>query len=521
MSTIGIKRIEIDKSQVIAEAAGEVFGMVLRVPFGPLKPTLFSNVETFIDAFSNNGKPDPAFRDYYEAQIVLTQAPILACRPQNDALFGGVYIEDENSATPLTEGVGTGIADPDNMVFPDDDKQAAILGANPSAENNNFSLKVVASKSQVANTFNIELYEDSVLIQDFNVSLLETQLDGFGNSVYIENVLAGRTDIRVVVNSAADLTAAPAIDTTAVAFDGGVTITAYDVASMTASWNQFKEYKKYYTHYLVDTSGLSAVAKAVLAVADFNFFQMVYTAAPSIKSTNKNSTESLSTWKTAMDTYRDTSGTELNVNSDHISLCANWMRINDTSNSTTVWVSAACAFAARKAFTMNQISISQAAVGANANRGSVQEAIELEQDPTSIVNALRDNQINCLTYSPAGIVCWNETTMQVAFTNTSFVSHRTFFYILEEGIENALFFYVFTDISDDERASLESFVRSYTDPFIGEHAEDIQVRVPKDDALAAQRKMKIRVAVIPYPKANEIVFEFIHSKAGVDLSELI
>ena len=78
----------------------------------------------------------------------------------------------------------------------------------------------------------------------FNVSLLQTQLDGFGNSVYIEEVIKNRSDIQAIVNLAATLTTLPEFTTSAVTFGAGVTITDFsNTADTTAAWDYFKSFK--------------------------------------------------------------------------------------------------------------------------------------------------------------------------------------------------------------------------------------------------------------------------------------
>lgn len=525
MSIIGIERIERDASQVVEPAGGEAHGIVLQVPFGPIVPALITNPEDLFTFFTPEGIPDPTYKDYYEAEILVKQAQLIAVRPQGDALFGGVTVEETGTGNATealdTPSGGVGIQNPNSYTFADNLKQFVIISADPSADNNNYSVKILATTSEVANTFDIDLLYKGSLVANFNVSLVRTQLDGFGTSVYIEEVIKQRSDIQVIVNTSADLTVLPEFNSSAVTFGGGVTITDFsNTADTIIAWNFFKEFNRYYTHYLVDTSANAVIGKAVESIARVNFYQHVYCAAPSIKSSNARATETLNTWLTGVLDYRDINGIDLNLNSDHISLHANWGEVPDTVNNTTVWISPAAAFAARKAYTLQNISISEAAVGPNENRGVASEFIQLEQDPTELNDQLDSKQINFLTYSSAGILCWGERTLQTFLSNTSYISHRTWFNFLEESIENVLFTFVFTDINEGTRATVRSLVESFTDPQIGPHAEDIQVRVPRDDALAALRKFKVQVAVIPFPKANKIIFEFIHSKAGTDLNEV-
>ena len=525
---IGIERIEIDRSQVLNPVSGNYFGIVLQVPYGPITPQGFSTEGTFLEAFSIPDKsghylPDPKYKDYYEALVLLKQTPILACRPQGDALFGGVLVEDATTGNTVS-GLGTGIASVDNYTFPNTDTQFIIAGADPSADNNNYSIEILPTISEIDNTFLLKLYYKDVLQNSWDVSLVSTQKDDFGNSVYIEEVLKNRSDIQVRVNSNADLTILPYYTSSAVNLSGGITISNFsDTSDIISAWNNFKDFNKYYTNYLVDTSCNEVIGKAVNDIAVDNWYQFVFLGAPSIKVSNSKATEELNTWKTSVLAYRDIDGVLLNISSDHSGLFVNWGEVNDNYNNTTVWVSPVSTAAARRAFTNKNIGFSQAAAGLNAGRGITNDFIQLEQDPQSIADELEQKQINILTYSPGGKVIWNERTLQTKYSNTSFQSHRILFSTLEENIESLLITFNFTDNNETPRSELSNLIADYITPMIGVHLYDAEVKCNSDNnppSLINQRKMKVQIAVIPYAKANKIIFEFIHTRTGVSLSEV-
>jgi phage tail sheath protein FI len=518
---IGIERIEIDRSQVLRPPEGESYGMVLNVPYGPIVPTYIDSEGLLMSYFTPAGTPDPTYKDYYEAIVLLKQAPILACRPQGDALYGGVTVENTGSGYEVAPLVA-GVADPNAYTFPSNLVQFAILGAEPSAANNNYSVEISASTTQVAYTFDIDLYYDSEFVANFNVSLRRVK-DAFGNSVYIEDVISGRSDIQVVVNTEADLTVMPVYTVSEVSFGSGSTNTTFDSTALIAAWQPFKQYNKYFTHFLVDTSCLSLVGKEVIDIAEANWYQHAFLGAPSIKATNARATEELNTWKTSTLDYRDVNGTDLNVNSDHASLYAVWGKVSDNYNGTTLWISPVSTAAARRAYTNKAISFSQAACGLNAGRGTTNDFIEMEQDSSGVVDELGNKQINTITYTPGGKCVWNEWTLQTSHSNTSYQSHRTLFNTLEENIEALLLTFVFTDNNATTRNDITSILNSYLKPMVGVHLEAVEVRCDETNnpaSLINLRKMKVQVAVIPYAKANKIIFEFIHSRSGVTLSEV-
>jgi hypothetical protein len=520
---IGITRTEIDRSQVLRPTTGSAFGMVLQVPYGPLTPTYVNTEGDFLQFFSPAGDPDPDYKDYFEAMILLKQSPLLINRPQGDALYGGVKV-DKAATGNVVAAISSGIADPSSYTFPDNDVQFVLIGSNPSADNNSYSIKIQDTTSEVSNTFNIELYYNGVLQDTFNVSLVRTQTDDFGNSVYITEILKDRSDIQAIVNTSSDLTVLPQTNDTAVSLGGGVTITSFaDTSYTTAAWDYFKEFSKYYTNYLVDCSCNYTIGKYVDGIAQVNWYQHVFLGAPSTKQTNPNASQTLTAWKTAALGYRNINGALLNLNSDHSSLYANWGEIQDNYNNTTLWISPVSTAAARRAFTNSNIGFSQAAAGLNRNRGVTNDFIRLEQDVQTIVDDLEEKQINVLTYTPGGLCIWDERTLQTRYSNTSFQSHRILFNTLEENIEALLLTFAFTDNNEDTRAELKGIVDSYILPLIGTHVEDIESKCDAENNpawLRNLRQMKLQVACIPYPKANRILFEFIHTRSGVSLTEV-
>lgn len=525
MSVIGIERVEIDRSQAIRQVSGDTAGTVLQVPFGPIRPTVIKggDEETFLKLFAENAIPNPDYKDYYEAMIMLKQGGLLVCRPQGDALYGGVQVKKIGTGNDPVALV-TGFSDPSTYTFASANVQFVMFGADPSALNNGYSIQVKATTAGVANAFEIDLYQNGIFLQNFLVSLKKTQTDNFGNSIYIETVLNGRLDVNVIVNTAADLTVLPQFNTspTTTSFGGGTTITTFATPSITnTAWHNFYEFNKYYAHILADLSCNATIGAYVNGIALANWYQIAYVGAPSIKASNPMAREDLATWFNTMEAYRDANGVQLALNSDHATLCANWGTIRDNYNNGLVWISPVSSFVARKLFTLASIGVSQAAVGANANRGLVDHFVELEQDVSSVIDDLMAIQVNPVTYSPAGKVVWGEWTLQIKFSNTSFVSHRYYFNYLQENIERNLFDFVWTDINAEVRGDLVRFVRTFTDPEIGVNASEIEVRCPDDPSLEQQRKLKVQVAVRPYAKANKIRFEFIHAgPGGISLSEV-
>lgn len=519
----GITLKEKDRSQVIRPINAAPFGCVLQVPYGPLTPTYIGSKAQLIEYFAPGGKPDPSYKDYWEALILLEEAPLLACRPKGDAAYGGVWLR--SSATGNShESFSVGITDPSTVTFPDNEVQFTIIGANPSTNNNNYSVVLSESSLEVNDSFDMSIYYNGTLETTFTVSLLK-RVDGFGNSIYIEDVLDGRSDVQVVVNTDADLTILPKTDDTEISLASGANISSFsDETYTTAAWSYFEQFNKYYTNNLVDFSCNAVIGKYVNTIANANWYQIHWAGAPSVKASNPRTEEAFNTWKQSVLDYRDVGGTDLNLNSDKTTLWANWGKVSDIYNGRYVWVSPVSAAAARRAFTDRVLSFSQASTGLNENRGAVNYFVELEQDPSTVTLEMEAKQINVITYTPQGMALWNERTLQTEYSNTSFISHRQLFNRLEENIENTLLRYVFIDNNQDERDRYTGLIRDYLRPMVGVHVDSYIVKSDSENnppELVNQRKMLLQVGVIPYPKANEITFEFIHSRSGVNLREVL
>jgi hypothetical protein len=519
----GITRKEKDRSQVIRPISAPPYGCVLQVPYGPLTPTYIGSKAQLLEYFAPGGKPDPNYKDYWEALILLQEAPLLACRPKGDATYGGVWLRSSASGNNH-EGFSVGITDPTDVTFPDNEVQFTVVGANPSTDNNNYSVVVSDPSLEINDAFDLSIYYNGALETTFTVSLLRRE-DGFGNSIYIEDVFEGRSDVQVVINSDADLTILPKTDGVEVSLASGANISDFaDETDTVAAWSYFEQFNKYYTNNLVDFSCNAVIGKTVNAIAYANWYQIHWSGAPSIKATNPRAKEAFNTWKQSVLDYRDVQGSDLNLNSDKTTLWANWGKVSDIYNGGYVWVSPVSAAAARRSFTDNKISFSQASSGLNDNRGAIPYFVELEQDPSTVTVELEAKQINVVTYTPQGMALWNERTLQTEYSNTSFISHRQLFNRLEENIENTLLRYVFIDNNQDERDIYTSLIRDYLRPMVGNHVDSYIVKSDEENnppELVNQRKMLLQVGVIPYPKANEITFEFIHSRSGVNLREVL
>lgn len=137
---------------------------------------------------------------YYSALAFLQKSNKLwVSRTVNNALTGGcVFPVLGSGASPSP--ISSGIADINAYVFGPDDL-FLIYGNNPGEWNNIISVKALPNKTE-PNAFNLQVYRNGALEEEWPVSRVEGQKDANGRNMYIEDVLKGSAFVRALDNTA-------------------------------------------------------------------------------------------------------------------------------------------------------------------------------------------------------------------------------------------------------------------------------------------------------------------------------
>ncbi len=268
--------------------------------------------------------------------------------------------------------------------------------------------------------FFIEIYKkNGGKLKDYTYSLLKEK-DGFGRSLYYEDVFIDNPYVQIKVNTAFTGTVYTVNQTTPLNFAGGSRGDEPQASDYLASWNYFQYANKYKAKIFFDIYGNSAATIN-------NLIQTYQPWAQGITVTPLGTSAS-----TAL-TYRST----LEIDSDDIGLYTNWCKIQDDYNNSFAWISNAGSIA-RKFAQMGPSydAASPAGLDENGMGGQIADwrVVEIENDYTQAeLDAFYNAQINPLIFDESyGLLIYGDQTLQVTKSDTSFVGTRRLYkYMLD------------------------------------------------------------------------------------------
>ena len=212
MTVAGVEINLKDESSYIPSGASVFAGIAGNFKKGPLEPTLVTSQSQFLSWFAPDGKPKIGYpQEYYSALDYLADADALwvvrAYNEENPPLFGGVTLNTENAVqgyTLLTEG----LVSPEDYNF-GEHEAILITGANPGAWNNDIYITYTSNETEgLSGVYDLKVYKERLNMEG-TYELLETHIvsrdvngvDGYGNNIYIENVVNGNSNYIYVVDN--------------------------------------------------------------------------------------------------------------------------------------------------------------------------------------------------------------------------------------------------------------------------------------------------------------------------------
>jgi hypothetical protein len=506
---------EIDRSSTVQGDALTTGAMVIRASRGPVKPVKIYKGEEkrILDIF---GKPSSTYPDVWEAIQFCYQDDIWISAPYaDDALLGGVLVTENG-----TEALSTGI-DPDSLddySFSSDNEWFVLTSKSPSAD----WLGVTVERNTSNGFFTITLYETDdggttwTEIEDYEVSLVENETNGFGENIYITEVLEDNDYLQVVVNSDADL--APFTDDTSiVAFDKGDRGTTITITELNTGWDYFKSSSTYPAGIFMDPTSDSGI------VTTFNTLRNTYQKY-AFYIMPLPSTETASSAVTTKQGY--------GVNNAGLAFYWNYGKVKDTYNNSSFWTS----LIGRVGVKLAQMADiynggAPAWIDENNHGGQLGPGIlEMKYDPTeSELQTLDEEGINPIVYYPGyGYMVVSQRTAQSPnnLSDTSWIAHRRLFDYIQSNIIQQVLVYQIVKLNDDyHRRLATSKGRLIVDPVLAEGLladYAIVCNENNNDATArSQRKFIYDLFVKVTPYSETIEFRFTNVGQSVDIQELI
>jgi len=363
------------------------------------------------------------------------------------------------------------------------------------------------------NPFSLEY----VLKQEFSGSNDPNALDGFGASVYIENILEESDFVRVIVNT--DITTYPSTtfnDASLTAFDGGAR-TAVTTTQISAGWNEFQNEDAYNASIFMDATSDSAVP------ALFDTLSSTYQKYKSYILT-------LPMGETPTTAISTKAGFSLN-NAD-IAVYYQHGRVQDVYNNSSFWTSLAGRIGQKYALMSNIYNAGAPYFVDENNHGGLLGSgiIELERSLSEDeLQTLDTAGVNPITFKPQfGVMIESQKTAQTPTVTSdySYIAHsRLFNYIISNIITGVLTPQIGKLNDENHRLLAKTNADAIINPIVADgylrDALTVCDSSNNTDEILAQRKFLLDVVVQVTPYSEKVTLRFTNIAQTTTVSQVI
>jgi hypothetical protein len=487
--------------------------MVVVSPKGKAdKPTLCQSETDILTYF---GTPSASYPSLFEAIAYTRKAPCYVISALGTgALYGGVIVSASGCAN-LTSGV----ADISNYTFEDATKSHALFASSQCDSDLYVNLT-----SKGGTKFNAKLYQlvgtSYIYLKEYNYSLAREK-DGFGASLYYDDIFDEDTYIIPFVNETTSVTTYAISGSSKYNLDGGSRGTTPNSANITTAWSYFQSANKYPVATFMDVFGDHA--------GDINNLIQTYQVyAQGISCIPYGNSVSQAV------VYRNS----LSIDSDDVGLYYEWTKIKDPYNNSQAWISN-IGSVGKKFAAMSDVydSYSPAGVDENGKYGgqlSDWTPIAIERDLTDLdaglgsdLQTLDEAQINPIIFDESyGLMIYGDKTLQVSLSDTSYVGTRRLYKLLIKNISRqVLRRQEFKNIDSYHMFKAKSLTEELLRPIVaGQYLRSASVvcsDVNNTDATKNQRQFILDVYVQATPNSQKCILKFTRLSQTMILSDLI
>lgn len=422
----------IDKSFVVSSAGLLAGGIVISSKRGSTDVVTVTSAKEFLDLYGIPSSDNPSM---YSALRFLNRAGTLSVkRVINDAvastgtlkLFGfdaeGNTLEVVNDPTTITpvdgqtyqvglEAVGdfagfdgqlaTYTALDTSWAFTEQEDHLVINADNEGSWGNNVTVEIVDLADAPNGVFGVVVYDNGEVVEEYEVSRDTNAKNGYGNNIYIENVINERSRY-INVNDNPSVALSVSYDVGTVSLDGGSDDTvAPSSGDLVLAWDDFLNTNRVPANLLINAGWASVeVQSKMLAVAEARKDAVAILDVP----------EDTAQDVAAMIDYRKTT---LAANTPYGGIYGGWLRAYDAYNDKEVTIPASGDVAAVFEYTVEVANRWDAPAG--LQRGIIPNALgvskvltEGERDQLYLAGV---NPVT--TYGGASAVVWGQKTLQV------------------------------------------------------------------------------------------------------------
>ena len=299
----GVYPIETDQSVYVPAVLTASAAIVIQSSEGPAGvPTLITTAKQLVDTF---GSPSAAYPSMYSALAYLQAGTTLWVYRATGTGDTAATIAVEDSVPALT---------------------FTLDAVGPGSWGNSVSATIAANPTGVANTFLVQVLYNGVQVEQWVCSKLVNLLDGFGKSLYIQNVINGNSQYITVVDTPSNVNE-PSLSQNVTLTGGADTSSALTDVNINAGWTAFASKETYNISMLIQAGWVGAsdivVSSAMITLAESRKDCIALLDTPQLSTVS-----ALVTWvTTTLDTY-----------SSYAAIYAGWPLIYDSYTDTKIYV---------------------------------------------------------------------------------------------------------------------------------------------------------------------------------------
>ena len=399
------------------------------------------------------------------------------------------------------------------------------------------NLKLVITDNSIepseSNAFNLVVYYKDIQVESFVASRKHVK-DGYGRSLYIEDVLSSSEYITAVDNTTVAETFEPLINPTAndtitkSDFSAGANGTTPTDADRIREMKKLENTNQYNLTLLLDGGNATAAyQKELIRLAEARQDCVAILSVPIKK-------EKHSSYINRITSYRDGSsgvdivaddGVDLNANTSYAGLYTPHLLIYDKFNDRQLYVAPDGYIGAIISRTADSREIWYPPAG--FNRGIIGTVLDVRRRFTEgELDILYDKQINPIRYAPGrGIVCWGQKTQQSRPSSLDRINVRLLLIVIEPAIKEALEYFIFEFNDVATRLTITSIIQSYMDNIRSRNGVyDFQVTCSEENNSPNDidnNRLNVWLFVKPTKSVEFIRFNLIITPTGVDFSNVI
>jgi len=426
----GIDNNVIDRTYGVPQAGGAICGAVIHTNRGPEAVTLVTSEKRFIEQYGEPSSATPAM--YSVIQLLQEASQVKIKRVVVDANAATVDIQEDDAGTPTTT--------------------FTVNAANPGAWGNNIEVAFTSGPSD-PDIFTLVVYYNGNEVESFDVSDIDGKKDGYGNSLFIEDVINGTSDYISIVDDPAFVTAPVALITsgakTPLASGADDTTTPAD-SDISTAWDAFANAAEVPCNFFVNCGYATAtVQDKMISVAESRKDVFAFLDIPESD-----------TSVTDITTYVDTGGADLTTSTNYAAVYAPWVQVYDQYTDRKVYV-APSAFAAQVAVRSRRTAnIWDAPAG--LRRGLLNALATKKVFTDGEMGSIYGANVNPIQqFTGEGIVVWGQKTLQRTASSLDRINVRFLVTYIQQSLGKALRPFVFQGNTEFERENVTALIDNF------------------------------------------------------------